>query len=207
MTSASSTSTLDERSGNQRKHESKNPIQRALIERFHRQAIAMVGRANPQSILELGCGEGYVLEAFVQGGVKAELSGVELSERAVRLARERLGSHATIEHRDARELAANGQTFDMVMMLEVLEHIPEPGQMLDILDDLSREWLLLSVPWEPFFCALNFMRGKNLSRWGNDPEHVNHWGRRGFARFIGERFEIVAMPQVFPWTMALARKR
>ena len=52
-----------------------------------------------------------------------------------------------------------------------------------------------------------FMRGKNLGRWGNDPEHVNHWGRRSFARFIGARFEIVAMPQVFPWTMALARKK
>ncbi len=197
----------DERSGNQRKHESRNPIQRGLIERFHHQAVAMVGRAKPRSILELGCGEGYVLEAFVQAGVEAELSGVELSERAVRIARSRLGQAATIEHRDARELAADGRHFDMVMMLEVLEHIPEPTQMLDILDDLSSEWLLLSVPWEPFFRGLNFMRGKNLSRWGNDPEHVNHWGRRGFARFIGERFEIVAMPQVFPWTMALARKR
>ncbi|MFV8753232.1 class I SAM-dependent methyltransferase [Nannocystaceae bacterium ST9] len=198
---------VDERSGNQRKHESRNPIQRALIERFHREAIAMIGQAKPDTILELGCGEGYVLEAFVQGGVKAELSGVELSERAVRLARERLGARATIEHRDARELVANGRHFDLVMMLEVLEHIPEPSQMLDILDDLSSRWLLLSVPWEPFFRGLNFMRGKNLTRWGNDPEHVNHWSRRGFARFIGERFEIVAMPQVFPWTMALARKR
>jgi SAM-dependent methyltransferase len=197
----------DERSGNQKKHESRNPIQRALIERFHHQAIAMVERAKPRTILELGCGEGYVLEAFLQGGVEAELSGVELSERAVKLARARLGERATIEHRDARELVAKGRHFDMVMMLEVLEHIPEPAQMLDILDDLSAEWLLLSVPWEPFFCALNFMRGKNLSRWGNDPEHVNHWGRRAFSRFIGARFEVVAMPQVFPWTMALARKR
>ncbi len=197
----------DERSGNQKKHESRNPIQRALIERFHHQAIAMVERAKPRTILELGCGEGYVLEAFLQGGVQAELSGVELSERAVRLARERLGERATIEHRDAGELVANNRHFDMVMMLEVLEHIPEPTQMLDILDDLSSEWLLLSVPWEPFFCALNFMRGKNLARWGNDPEHVNHWGRRAFSRFIGARFEVVAMPQVFPWTMALARKR
>lgn len=197
----------DERSGNQRKHESRNPIQRALIDRFHHQAIAMVQQAKPSTILELGCGEGYVLEAFLAGGVQAQLSGVELSERAVRLARERLGSRASIEHRDARELVAKGQHFDMVMMLEVLEHIPEPSQMLDILDDLSSEWLLLSVPWEPFFRGLNFMRGKNLTRWGNDPEHVNHWSRRSFARFIGARFEIVAMPQVFPWTMALARKR
>jgi 2-polyprenyl-3-methyl-5-hydroxy-6-metoxy-1,4-benzoquinol methylase len=206
MTSASTT-TIDERSGNQRKHESRNPIQRALIERFHRQAIAMVGRAEPKSILELGCGEGYVLEAFVQGGVTAELSGVELSERAVRLARERLGTRATIEHRDARELAADGKRFDMVMMLEVLEHIPDPAQMLPILDSLTNGWVLLSVPWEPVFRGLNLLRGKNVTRLGNDPDHVNHWGRLGFAKFVSSRFDIVTSPEVFPWTMVLARSR
>ncbi len=197
----------DERSSNQKKHESKNPIQRALIDRFHGEAIKLVNRAKPASILELGCGEGYVLSAFVEGGVQAELTGVELDDRAVRVARERLGGAATIEHQDARKLAADGRRFDMVMMLEVLEHIPDPAQMLPIIEQLSNTWLLLSVPWEPWFCALNFMRGKNLGRWGNDPDHVNHWGRAGFRRFVGQRFEAVAAPLVFPWTMVLARKR
>lgn len=95
----------------------------------------------------------------------------------------------------------------MVMMLEVLEHIPDPAQMLPILKQLARGHVLLSVPREPFFCALNFMRGKNLRRLGNDPEHVNHWGRRGFFRFIEPHFEILAAPAVFPWTMVLARPR
>ncbi|MCA9686955.1 MAG: class I SAM-dependent methyltransferase [Myxococcales bacterium] len=204
MTSATQ---IDERSSNQKKHESKNPIQRALIDRFHEQAIRMVGQAGPASILELGCGEGYVLDAFVKGGVSAALTGVELDDKAVAKAQARLGSAATIEHQDARKLAADGRRFEMVMMLEVLEHIPNPEQMLPIIDELSTRWLLLSVPWEPVFCALNFARGKNLRRWGNDPDHVNHWTRRGFARFIGERFEIVERPGVFPWTMVLARKR
>ena len=92
-------------------------------------------------------------------------------------------------------------------MLEVLEHIPDPEQMLPILKQLARGHVLLSVPREPFFCALNFMRGKNLRRLGNDPEHVNHWGRRGFFRFIEPHFEILAAPAVFPWTMVLARPR
>ncbi|EDM73586.1 hypothetical protein PPSIR1_18427 [Plesiocystis pacifica SIR-1] len=198
---------VDERSSNQKKHESNNPIQRGLIDNFHAKAIAMVNRAKPGSILELGCGEGYVLDAFVRGGVQAELTGVELDERAVGKAQARLGSRATIEHEDARKLAADGRRFDMVMMLEVLEHIPEPEQMLPIIDELSTEWILVSVPWEPVFCALNFMRGKNITRWGNDIDHVNHWSRRGFAEFIGSRFEIVEQPGVFPWTMLLARKR
>ena len=202
----SSTQT-DERSGNQRKHESRNPIQRALIDNFHARAVEMIRRARPSTILELGCGEGYVLEAVAHAGVEAELTGVELDAQACDKARARLGARATIEHEDARKLADDGRSFDMVMMLEVLEHIREPEQMLPILDQLSNGWLLLSVPWEPIFRGLNFARGKNLTRLGNDPEHINHWGRRGFAKFISSRFDIIQTPQVFPWTMVLARTR
>lgn len=199
--------TIDERSSNQIKHESRNPIQRALIDAFHNKAIELINRAKPRTILELGCGEGFVLSALADAGVEAELTGVELSERAVRIAQQRLGDHATIEHRDARELIDDGRRFDMVMMLEVLEHIPDPGQMLPILDRLSTGWLLLSVPWEPVFMASNFMAGKNIRRLGNDPDHINHWGRRGFHKFISTHFDIIEMPMVFPWTMVLARTR
>jgi 2-polyprenyl-3-methyl-5-hydroxy-6-metoxy-1,4-benzoquinol methylase len=197
----------DQRSSNQRKHESQNPIQRALIDNFHAKAVEMVRRARPATILELGCGEGYVLSALVDAGVDATLTGIELDDRAARIARERLGTHATIEQRDARDLAADGRRFDMVMMLEVLEHIPNPAQMLPIVDSLTNGWVLLSVPWEPVFRGLNLMRGKNVTRLGNDPDHVNHWGRRGFARFAAQRFDIVTTPEVFPWTMVLARSR
>lgn len=199
--------TTDERSSNQKKHESRNPVQRALIDAFHGKAIELINRARPQTILELGCGEGFVLSALADAGIQAELTGVELSERAARIASQRLGNRAKIEHRDARELIDDGRRFDMVMMLEVLEHIPNPGQMLPILDRLSTGWLLLSVPWEPVFMASNFMAGKNIRRLGNDPDHVNHWGRRGFHKFISTHFDIIEMPIVFPWTMALARTR
>lgn len=197
----------DLRSSNQRKHESQNPIQRALIDNFHAKAVEMIRRAQPSTILELGCGEGYVLRALADAGVRAELTGVELDSRAATIAAERLGERATIEQRDARELAADGRRFDMVLMLEVLEHIPDPGQMLPILERLTRRHLLLSVPWEPMFRGLNLMRGKHLDAWGNDPEHVNHWGRRGFFRFVEQRFTILAAPLVAPWTMVLAQRR
>src|SRR5690606_24257144 len=145
-------------------HESQNPIQRALIDNFHAKAVELIRRARPSTILELGCGEGYVLSALIEAGVEAELTGIELDARAARIASERLGTRATIEQRDARELAADGRRFDMVMMLEVLEHIPDPAQMLPIVDSLTNGWVLLSVPWEPVFRGLNFMRGKNLTR-------------------------------------------
>lgn len=194
-------------SGNRQKHESKNPIQRALIARFKREAAALVRRAAPRTILDVGCGEGFMIEALLQADITAEFHGIDLSEAAIADARARVGPRADLSVMDARTLANDGRQFDLVMMLEVLEHIPGPEQMLPILRKLARSHVLLSVPREPFFCALNFMRGKNLRRLGNDPEHVNHWGRSGFHRFVSHEFELLATPSVFPWTMVLARNR
>ena len=158
-------------------------------------------------VLEVGCGEGFMLDVVERAGLGAELTGVDFSEPAIAGARARLGDRATLEARDARELADDGRTFDLVMMLEVLEHIPQPEQMLPILEQLTNRYLLLSVPWEPFFRGLNFLRGKHLSAFGNDPEHVNHWGRNSFFRFVQRRFTILETPVVFPWTMVLAKTR
>lgn len=192
--------------GNRQKHESKNPIQRALIQRFAAAMVAMVEKVRPRTIIDVGCGEGYMLKALVDAGVDAELWGLDLSAPAIADARARLGDRAHLEVRDARELAELGQTFDLVMMLEVLEHIPEPATILPLLERLSAGHVLLSVPWEPFFRGLNFLRGKNLGRFGNDPEHINHWGRGSFRRFVEQRFQVIEMPGVFPWVMTLAAR-
>lgn len=195
--------------GNKQKHQSKNPIQRALIGRFKQRAAELVRQAAPRTILDLGCGEGFMIEALLDAGIDAQFTGIDLSEAAIADARGRIGprANASFEVVDARKLVDDGRTFDMVMMLEVLEHIPNPAQMIPILKKLASRHVLLSVPWEPFFCGLNLARGKNITRLGNDPEHVNHWTRQGFFRFIRPHFSILETPGVFPWSMALAVPR
>jgi hypothetical protein len=50
---------------------------------------------------------------------------------------------------------------------------------------------------------MNLLRLKNVRRWGSDPEHVQHWSRSGFERFVENRFSIVARGRAFPWTLLL----
>ncbi|MEZ4379820.1 MAG: class I SAM-dependent methyltransferase [Nannocystaceae bacterium] len=195
---------MTHRSGNKQKHESRNPVQRALIANFTRAMLRMIDRVKPRSILDVGCGEGYMLAAIADAGVDAELAGLDLSAPAIADARARLGDRARLEVRDANELADLGEQFDMVLMLEVLEHLPDPAAMLPLLGRLARSHVLLSVPWEPFFRGLNLLRGKNVRALGNDPEHLQHWGRGSFVRFVERRFRPVAAPVAFPWVMVLA---
>jgi 2-polyprenyl-3-methyl-5-hydroxy-6-metoxy-1,4-benzoquinol methylase len=195
------------RSSNELKHESRNPVQRAVIDRFHRHVVHLARGVAPSSVLELGCGEGYVLAELAAAGIGRELTGIDLDETACRRARERLGESASIEAADARHWSARGRRFDLVMALEVLEHVPAPESLLPVLADLSAGHVLLSVPREPWFCALNLARGRHVTRLGNHPEHVNHWTASGFLRFVGRRFDVLATAPVFPWTLVLARPR
>lgn len=193
--------------GNKQKYANKNPIQQFLIGRFQEQAAQLVRSVAPKTLLDVGCGEGFMLQALIQRNISAELTGIDQSSSAIADAQIRLGNAATLRVQDALDLANTGKKYDVVMMVEVLEHIEHPERMLPILEQLTQRYILLSVPWEPFFRGLNLLRGKHITSLGNDPEHVNQWSRRGFLRFIGQYFRVLETPLVFPWTMVLAETR
>lgn len=197
---------MTEPSSNARKHESRNPALRLVIGHFTRTLVRVVQALAPRTVFDVGCGEGYMLAALADAGLDADLSGVDMSSSAIAAARARLGARAHVEVRDARELCGTGR-IDVVMMLEVLEHMDDPAPMLDVLADLTVGHVVLSVPHEPLFRALNMLRGQHLSRLGNHPEHVQQFSRAAFLRFVERRFEIVEAPIVPPWTMVVARPK
>jgi SAM-dependent methyltransferase len=193
--------------GNVQKHESSNPVQRRLIGAFHDQVVAFVRQAQPTCILEVGCGEGYVLAELQRAGIDAELIGVDVSALAIEAARRRVAPSAELHVADARQVRTSfsGRRPELVMMLEVLEHLEDPSAVLDDLAALTTRYVLLSVPREPLFRGMNLLRLKNVRHLGNDPEHVNHWSARAFVDLVARRFDIVARSHPFPWTMVLGR--
>jgi SAM-dependent methyltransferase len=192
--------------GNKQKHESKNPVQQALIARFNRQLASVVREFAPTGILDIGCGEGYTLGALRAAGVTCPMHGIDFAEAAIAAARERVPD-ATFEVNDALVLADAGRRYDLVLMTEVLEHIQDPERMLPVLERLALRYVVTSVPWEPFFRGLNFLRGKHVFAFGNDPEHINHWGRAEFLALMGQRFAVQSAPFVFPWTLVASQRR
>lgn len=196
---------MPSRYGNRQKHENPNPVQRALIGRFYRELAGVVHRIGPRDILDVGCGEGYTFKALRSAGISCSMHGVDLSDEAIELARERVAD-ATFEVGDALRIAESDRTYDLVLMTEVLEHLPDPGRMLPVLERVAERYVVASVPWEPFFRWLNFLRGKHLLALGNDPEHVNRWNRRAFLDFMARRFVVRQAPMVFPWTLVAVEK-
>lgn len=205
MTETSNDHLMTYQSSNFKKHTSQNPLQRLLIDNFHRTAANLYNRTHPQVVLDAGCGEGFGIQHVMQHG-NAKIVGLDNNIEALDLA-QRNHQHHNFTSGSLHDLPFPTMSFDLVVCMEVLEHLEDPAKGLTELLRVSRQWLLLSVPHEPFFRGANFLRGKNMTTWGNDPGHVNHWSARGFAHFVRRHTYIIEQKQSFPWTLILCEKK
>ncbi|HKG27500.1 MAG TPA: class I SAM-dependent methyltransferase [Thermomicrobiales bacterium] len=194
-------------SSNYRKHTAANPLQRALIDRFHRKIVAEVLALSPQTFLDAGCGEGFVARQVIDAVPGIELTGCDVSDVALEIA-----TDANPEGRfvvgSLTDLPFPDRSFDVVGCFEVLEHLPGdlPRRALSELARVARRAAVLSVPHEPVFCLANAARGKNLDvrPKGSDPDHKQFWSRSAFGALVGEQFVVQKLDGSFPWTICVA---
>lgn len=109
--------------------ESKNLILKTL-ERIRLKKIIKVGKLNPNdSILDLGCGEGFFISLLPN--VK-KITGIDISKLALKRAKEITSSKNNVELKwgDAHKLNIEDKYFDKVFSSEMLEHIPHPRKAI-----------------------------------------------------------------------------
>ena len=189
------------------KHTSKNPIQKFLIKNFYSCLISLAKPLKPETILDAGCGEGFTMERLLKSGVGKKIEGIEYSKDALTLGK-KLFPNLTFREGSVYDLPYKDNSFDLVVCTEVLEHLKEPEKVLKEALRVSKTNILISVPNEPFFMLGNFMRGKNLSRLGNDPDHINHWTIGSFQKFLKANEALIKILKFpFPWVLALGEKR
>jgi 2-polyprenyl-3-methyl-5-hydroxy-6-metoxy-1,4-benzoquinol methylase len=190
---------------NAKKYRSKNPLKRILLGRFLRKIILLAAAEAPASILDAGCGEGFVLSELRRSlGARVKLSGFDSSEEAIAVARG--NTDAEINKADIYNIPHPDSSFDLVIALEVLEHLERPEAALDELKRVSKGSIMLSVPNEPFFSLGNLLSLKNMKLFGSDPDHKQRWTRSEFTEFVSRRLKIKSSVSSFPWTIILAEK-
>lgn len=196
-----------DRSTNKQKHQSKNPLMALAIGHFHARTRAMLP-PDARRVLEVGCGEGFSSAAIIGGQDGIAFYGGDLFYDAVHEARARVPSmHPCVF--DATALPYDDNTFDCVMSLEVLEHLPDPAAALAEYRRVTRRYLLLSVPNEPVFRIQRLLTGKGWSMWGDHPEHIQHWSIWGFTRFVrAQNVRVIRKASPFPyaWSILLCEK-
>jgi ubiquinone/menaquinone biosynthesis C-methylase UbiE len=190
---------------NFRKHQAKNPIQKKLIDRFLTEFVRQANIIKPKNVLEVGCGEGFILQRLYKANIGTKRIGIDFLPRAIELGKMQ-HPHLDLRVGNIYDIPFKDNSFDLVVCSEVLEHLTEPKKALSELHRVSSQYVLLSVPNEPLFRIANFVRGKNLSRFGNDIEHIQHWSGSSFEKFASSKFKVFTRKQIFPWTLIVAEK-
>ena len=189
------------------KYTATNPAVRWLTSRFVERLDAVVGdiaadQRPATRPLEVGAGEGVIsqrMQARFGSCVALDLPDAGLRREW----RSRPGP--AYLHADALRLPFRDEAFDLVVCVEVLEHLTDPAAGLRELARVTSRHLLLSVPHEPFFRGSNLLTGRYVRDLGNTPGHVNHWSKRSFVSLLSRHGTVAEARSPFPWTMLLVR--
>lgn len=188
------------------KYGSHNPLVKRLMAGFHSALDELLELAGPSSLLDIGCGEGVLVHEWARRYPSARMVGIDLEEPSIQAGWEQRQA-PNLEYRTMRaeNLPFATDEFELASAIEVLEHVPDPEHTLAEMARCARGHLLVSVPREPLWRALNMARGAYLADLGNTPGHLNHWSKRSFARLCERYGEVVEVRSPFPWTMLLVR--
>lgn len=178
-----------------------------LLDNFNTRLLSLVSETKAESILDAGCGEGFTLSLLKQSKLGKKLVGIDFEDDAIKLAH-KINPKLDISKASIYELPYKDNNFDLVICSEVMEHLTDPEIAIKEIIRVSKKYVLISVPNEPFFMMANFLRGKYLSRWGNHPEHINHWTASAIKSFAeSEGLNVIKIVTPFAWTMLLGVKK
>ena len=187
------------------KYGSTNPVVRRMMENFERTLDELWAKASPASILDVGCGEGVLTHKWAQRLGDRRVVGIDLEDPVIQ-AEWAKRTAPNLEYRimKAQNLPFADGEFAMASAIEVLEHVPDPQHTVAEMARVARGGhLLVSVPREPLWRAMNLARGAYVKDLGNTPGHLNHWSRKGFVELLSRHGQVVATRSPFPWTMLL----
>ncbi len=186
------------------KETTKNLIERWMVNGFG----AALQQALPDRatrVLEVGCGEGRQLTAIGSRFPGADLVGLDLPD--VELMEAWDGVESSMIQASALALPFADNTFDLVLAIEVLEHLPDPEQAMREIARVASDVVVASVPWEPVWRLGNLARGRYIGDLGDTPGHIHHFTRRGITRLVRQYLSVETVLRPVPWTMIRGRVR
>lgn len=152
-----------------------------LAARFHRDRSTAAPLSGLR-ILDVGCGGGLIAEPLARLG--AEVVGIDPAEACIEVARAHAAQHALdVDYRvaEARDLVAVGDSFDAVLCMDVIEHVPSAGDLVrDCAALLATEGLLVisTLNRSPRSWVLGIVAAEHVLRWV--PRGTHDW--RKFLR-------------------------
>ena len=169
---------------------SSSPEQAELYSRWR--SLGAVGKADhvlelcaraglrPESVLDVGCGDGALLTELSGRGFGGTLTGLELSAAAVAIAAARPGIERVAQFDGTRVPAAPGE-YDLGLLSHVLEHVGDPAALLAEVARACRA-VVIEVPLEANVSARRASKRAHAQEIG----HLRRLDRRAARAIVAD---------------------
>jgi len=140
---------------------------------------ALAHRTRGRKLLDVGCGDGQLIETALSEGWNA--TGIDLSESAIRICRQRGLSASKTDFFDG---SFDARRFDVIIMSELIEHVPSPQRFLKRAADLLEPGGILYLTTPNFGSLARRMLGEDWSV--IHPEHIGYFERTTLRQMASE---------------------
>lgn len=157
---------------------------------FYREVASVSARLHPRSVVDIGCGTGHLLHELVEVAPPGRVVGIDYSSAGIGRARALVPSGEF--HVASLYDLQLGETFELVLCTEVLEHLPDPGTAVERLLQLCAPSgaILITVP------------DGAVDTWEG---HLNFWTDVELEAFLG-RYGAVELMRLGADLLAILRK-
>jgi len=165
------------------KYRQYNSLIARILEILYRRRVGRWTKlfAVPGSVFEVGCGNGLMLDMLRRLGWR--VAGNERTEQSARIAREQYGVPVVVGGLDAMDPS---DRFDLLLMIQVLEHLEDPMPTVKALAGLLKPGgkLIIGVPnfvsWQSVF-------GGNTWFHLDVPRHLHHFSLPSLVVLLGHQ--------------------
>lgn len=128
-----------------------------------------IGPIPGKTILDIGCGGGLISTPLSRLG--GHITGIDADKQAISVATQYAkneGLGIQFIHGAAEDLAQKGETFDVVLALEIIEHVDHPDMFVDLCARLVKPdgiviFSTLNRTWKSY--ALGIIAAERLLKW------------------------------------------
>jgi SAM-dependent methyltransferase len=92
--------------------------------------VRLCSRLEHHDVLEIGCGDGAILDRLAGDGFGARFTGLEISPSAIKCAQKRNIPNLVVQLFDGYELPFPEKSFDLAILSHVIEHVEYPRKLI-----------------------------------------------------------------------------
>ena len=140
-------------------------------------------------LLDIGCGRGNFISLMKKKNWF--VYGTEMSATSAAVAKEKVGNDSVLINKDLNDLEHIDINFNIVTLWHVLEHLPEPKKLINIIEKklVNKGYLVIEVP---NFNSFQHFVDKNNWIHLECPRHVTHFTKKGLQNFFdNKRFKVI----------------